>query len=136
MESNWLQFLTGLAGAGVFTAGYKIIELWVKRRNTEAEAARTEAERDKLEAEGDQLRGQTWQEACTWLASSVDKLRGRVTDVEQELVEANDYISELLCGIEKLLRQLRRVGVQQPDWTPPRRPRPPVTGYISSPAGD
>jgi len=77
-----MQLLTGLVGAGFFTAGYKIIELWARRRHAEAEAAKWEAERDKLEAEGDRLRGQTWQEAYTWLAKDAKNLRDRVTDLE------------------------------------------------------
>ncbi len=123
------QLFIGAAGAGLFTLIYKIIELGINRQRRRAETA-------KYDAEGDKLRGDTWREAYRFLAEEGRELRARVTHLEEGLAEANDYISELLCGIEKLLRQLRRAGVQQPDWTPRRRPRPPVTGYISPPAGD
>lgn len=128
-----MQFCTGLAGAGVFTVGYKIIELWVKRRNTEAEAAKTEAERDKLDAEAARLQGQTWQETCTWLASSVEKLRGRVTDLEHENTLANNYIKYLLVGIGRLHDQVR-ASDDEPCWRP--EPRNEYARYISPPVGD
>jgi len=129
-----MQLLTGLVGAGFFTAGYKIIELWARRRHAEAEAAKWEAERDKLEAEGDRLRGQTWQEAYTWLAKDAKNLRDRVTDLEHELTLANNYIKYLLVGIGRLHDQVLATHVT-PCWRP--EPRNEYgSGYVSPPTGD
>ena len=92
-----------LAGGGVSLLAEIIRTLAMQRK--------TDAEIHNLDAMGDKLRGETWQQACAWLAADAKNLRERVSYLEEE-------VAELLRGIEMLLRQIRHSG-EEPDWTPP-----------------
>lgn len=107
---DWMQFLSAGIAGGLFV---KALELWANRRKRKAEVG-------KLYAESDRLRGQTWQETCTWLANSVDKLRTRVTGLEHDLTLANNYIKYLLLGIGRLHAQVRDSDAE-PCWRPETR---------------
>ena len=99
-----------IAGGGVSLLA-EIIRTLATQRKASAEIR-------NLDAVGDKLRGETWQQACAWLAADAKNLRERVSYLEEE-------VAELLRGIEMLLRQIRHSG-EEPDWTPPpyRQERP------------
>ncbi len=107
---DWMQILSAGIAGGLFV---KALELWANRRKRRAEVG-------KLYAESDRLRGQTWQDACSWLANDVDKLHVRVADVECNLAQANNYIKYLLRGIGRLHAQVLAANAD-PCWSPEPR---------------